>query len=656
MTVIMLTSCNDNRQGQLEQTNRQRQAVEDSIQLGNMKYALATIDSGLTAAKDSDMYYLWLCTKNKANYLGMDGKAMLATNKRISDYLKRNPDSTLIRQWVKAECLMSQSVFQTAIMGRPDSGLVYNAKALKAMRYLKGCDNNLVITLTNRAFFYKQYGQFDYSADAYLNALNAADSLHSSYHSRIAIMLGIASVYNAMQDLENANIWWKQLERELPKMKDRDKYIFYNDRGNYYYFAKDYPNAKRCFESAANITKGDPQKEWDYYTAQANLAEIYICLRDADKATKAVDEMETFCRKVGFDMLLYYADTERIKIALLRGDKAEAARILAKARIDENMILEQRLMRMKAEKSVYSITGQYAKAFNIQEDIQHIDDSIRAANIKMRMSANMLKYSHDKRIMQQQREIEKKEMASVIAWIICAVAIMGVALLTLIMIMRRRKQKIRDLIMRQKLVEQKMENVRNRISPHFIFNALNHEMLSQMKGQEVDFSQLTQLLRRGLDMAEHLHTSLADELQFIDYYVSIEGRKLGQKFQYVKDIAEGVDVANISLPTMTIQLFVENAIKHGLRRIVALPNVTPTLTIKVQRKDNGVIIRVVDNGSGMDHISTSENTGMRTIRQTIQILNDHNHEKITFGIDNNPQPESGCTSWIYLPNNYKYEI
>ena len=104
-------------------------------------------------------------------------------------------------------------------------------------------------------------------------------------------MLGIASVYNAMQDLENANIWWKQLERELPRMKDSDKYIFYNDRGNYYYFAKDYSNAKRCFENAANITKGNPLKEWDYYTAQANLAEIYICLGDADKATQAINEM-----------------------------------------------------------------------------------------------------------------------------------------------------------------------------------------------------------------------------------------------------------------------------------------------------------------------------------------------------------------------------
>ena len=656
MAAIMLSACNENRQGQLEQTNRLRQMVEDSIQLGNSEYALATIDSGLTAAKDSDIYYLWLCTKNKANYLGMDAKAMLATNKRISDYLKRNPDSTLTRQWVKAECLMSQSVFHTAIMGRPDSGLVYNAKALEAMRHLKGCDNNLIVTLTNRAFFYKQDGQLDYSADAYLSALNAADSLQASYHSRIAIMLGIASVYNAMQDLENANIWWKQLERELPKMKDMDKYIFYNDQGNYYFFAKDYSNAKRCFENAANITKGDPQKEWDYYTAQANLAEIYICLGDADRATQAIDEMEAFCRKVGFDMLLYYADTERIKIALLRGDKAEAARIHANSRIDDNIIPDQRLMRMKAEKDLFSITGQYDKAFHIQETIQHIDDSIRAANIKMRMSANMLKYRHDKRIMQQQREIEKKEMTSIIAWIICAVAIMGVALLTLTMIMRRRKQKIRDLTMRQKLVEQKMENVRNRISPHFIFNALNHEMLSQIRGEEVDFSQLTQLLRRGLDMAEHLHTSLSDELSFIDYFVSIEGRKLGAKFQYVKDIEDGVDVANTSLPTMTIQLFVENAIKHGLRPIAAIPNATPVLTIQARRKDNGVIVRVIDNGSGLDGISMGENTGMRTIRQTIQILNAHNHDKIAFGIDNNPKPESGCTSWIYLPDNFKYEI
>ena len=63
----MLSACNDNRQGQLEQTNRLRQMVEDSVQLGNSEYALATIDSGLTAAKDSDIYYLWLCTKNKAN-------------------------------------------------------------------------------------------------------------------------------------------------------------------------------------------------------------------------------------------------------------------------------------------------------------------------------------------------------------------------------------------------------------------------------------------------------------------------------------------------------------------------------------------------------------------------------------------------------------
>ena len=55
MAAIMLSACNENRQGQLEQTNRLRQMVEDSIQLGNSKYALAAIDSGLAAAEDSDI-------------------------------------------------------------------------------------------------------------------------------------------------------------------------------------------------------------------------------------------------------------------------------------------------------------------------------------------------------------------------------------------------------------------------------------------------------------------------------------------------------------------------------------------------------------------------------------------------------------------------
>ena len=49
-----------------------------------------------------------------------------------------------------------------------------------------------------------------------------------------------------------------------------------------------------------------------------------------------------------------------------------------------------------------------------------------------------------------------------------------------------------------------------------------------------------------------------------------------------------------------------------------------------------------------------EHTGMKVVRQTIQMLNEHNHQQITFGIAN-WQP-SGCRAWLLVPSEYNYSI
>jgi sensor histidine kinase YesM len=97
---------------------------------------------------------------------------------------------------------------------------------------------------------------------------------------------------------------------------------------------------------------------------------------------------------------------------------------------------------------------------------------------------------------------------------------------------------------------------------------------------------------------------------------------------------------------MTIQIFVENAIKHGLKRQGGM------LTIRASRQGDATLVEVVDNGQGLDS-SYQEHTGMRVVRQTIQMLNERNHQQITFGIDN---LEQGCCSWLLLPDNYNYNI
>ena len=222
----------------------------------------------------------------------------------------------------------------------------------------------------------------------------------------------------------------------------------------------------------------------------------------------------------------------------------------------------------------------------------------------------------------------------------------------------RRRGRMKELELRQQLIETRLGNARNRLSPHFIYNALNHEMLSQMEGRQVDFNALTQLLRRGLAMADTLKTSLQDELAFVDYYATIEGQQIGDDFRYSKEIDEGIDISQVSLPAMTIQIFVENSIKHGLRPMKPENGEMRQLTIHVSRQGQATLVEVTDNGQGLKNGPTSQaQTGMKVVRQTIQMLNERNQEKIDFGVNNlTEEGKRGCRSWILLPDHFDYHV
>jgi LytS/YehU family sensor histidine kinase len=76
------------------------------------------------------------------------------------------------------------------------------------------------------------------------------------------------------------------------------------------------------------------------------------------------------------------------------------------------------------------------------------------------------------------------------------------------------------------------------------------------------------------------------------------------------------------------------------------------LTVRVSRKENATLVEVIDNGQGLNS-TYQEHTGMRLVRQTIQMLNERNQQQITFGIGNIPD---GCRSWLLLPDDYNYNF
>lgn len=652
---IILVSCNSGKKNKLTLMEYDLQGVQDSMRQGRTDAAERIINKKLSETTDSNTWYLWLCMKAKRYFTEMKADSFIMANNRTGNYLRRTTSSDFhTRHRLEVEWLVERGAFFASMAGVPDSAIFYNKKALERMNGLTNDVPYRIMALTNLADIYRQNGQLDLSADCYMQALAVTDSAKLHNDTYIIIYTGISSVYTAMGDFKESSIWWERTKALMPYMTQNDKYLYYNNRGNDYYLQKRYKEARLCFENAGNILKNNVGTEWDIAFVKTNLADVYIKLGMGDKAGRIIDETEAFFRKVGFDIPLYYIETQRIELAILNKDKKNAAMLADAATEYPRMLPEQRLMRMKAVENAARMNGQWEKAFNTAVGIKELDDSIKNNNIRMQMNSQLMQYNHDKRLIQQQQQIDHHRMKD--RWMISMLvtAIMAIALILCFVKIRQRKYRLKNLTMRQQIVSLRMMNTRNRITPHFMFNALNHEMLARMNGIPSNLDSLIHLLRMGIEQADILQTTLEEEMNFIDYYISIEKQHIGDNFKYTRLIDDNIDISKVNLPSMTIQIFVENAIKHGLRSMK--PDEGRELHVKVSRKEEATLVEVIDNGCGLKggNRGTPHN-GIRIIKQTIQMLNEKNSRHITFGIENIGKDETkGCRSWIILPDDYDY--
>ncbi|MEC0169659.1 hybrid sensor histidine kinase/response regulator [Paenibacillus graminis] len=134
------------------------------------------------------------------------------------------------------------------------------------------------------------------------------------------------------------------------------------------------------------------------------------------------------------------------------------------------------------------------------------------------------------------------------------------------------------------------------IQPHFLFNTLN----SIMALSEIDTAKMRDLseafssyLRISFDyMNSHQRVALSHELELVRAYVYIEQARFEERLAVEWDIEDGI---NPSLPPLTLQPLVENAVRHGLlsRSRGGL------LTIRIRSSGGFTFFEVRDNGKGM---------------------------------------------------------
>ena len=158
--------------------------------------------------------------------------------------------------------------------------------------------------------------------------------------------------------------------------------------------------------------------------------------------------------------------------------------------------------------------------------------------------------------------------------------------------------KIREYHSQLELKKIELNYLKNQIRPHFYLNMLSmiHSMLQTKNYKEIEeLTILTSNYLRHLFMANQDFSELKDEVQHIRDYLEIQRIRYGNSIYFSLDYND--DLQNTLVPSLLLQTFIENTIKHGFSFQDLF---TILLSIKkVKTEDSDYIqICIEDNGPG----------------------------------------------------------
>lgn len=153
------------------------------------------------------------------------------------------------------------------------------------------------------------------------------------------------------------------------------------------------------------------------------------------------------------------------------------------------------------------------------------------------------------------------------------------------------------------------------INPHFIFNVLetvNLQCLEAGQGQTSRMvTDLAALLRASIGRDKKQKNTIAEELQYVQYYLNIQKARFADALSFQIDYADE-SLLSYYIPKLSIQPLVENSVVHGLEKKCD----GGLVRIQLWEEDDSIYIRVEDDGVGF-------HTGV--LSKGPSELNRHNH-------------------------------
>lgn len=172
----------------------------------------------------------------------------------------------------------------------------------------------------------------------------------------------------------------------------------------------------------------------------------------------------------------------------------------------------------------------------------------------------------------------------------------------------------------QELAQMRAAIMLSQVKPHFLYNALT--AIAQLCEQDAHEAKQATIafadyLRMNMNTLNEMgRVPFAEELQHIETYLYLEQLRFGEDLR----VEMQIETMDFSLPALTIQPLVENAVKWG----VGQKEEGGTVRLRTMAKTGGVEITVSDDGIGFDAAGLPQegaaHLGLRLVRDRLQMI------------------------------------
>lgn len=628
-------------------------ATIDSLMGARGEGVLAMINNGMRTAKDSMTWNEFYVRKAKYFSLSSTPDSLTAIIDHVENFAKTKTNTERGRQLLAFAYNCRAALYHNFHRNTSETIDLYrNAYALLMQSEDKSQTPNVAANLGDAYDFENNLPK---AAMWYRRSLFLVDSLDLPEKDNVTLYLGFARICQELGDNETALYYYKQTAHHFDKLEVSMKAYYLNNFGNYYYYQHEYKEALSKFIDLRKLLEHNGmQNNFDMFLCKVNLADVYLNLDSLQEAKKYLDDVKPFAMKNGDPAMIYYCRTIYIGIAVKEKKWDEVRKLVANEKWNNGVPFQLRQIRNRYMTDYYTTTGNYKQAYTdlvadraFNDSLEHKRINMRTADIMTQFTTDTLRLHTDLALEQQQAENDKARFVAVIAIILAVTFI----LLFILVRVHSRKHFSETLL---KIMDLRLINARNRFSPHFVFNVLNNYIISTNEDERGVLMKLSKLLRSGLDRSRQMLVSLDDELNYVKDYVYLEKPMVGDDFDFQVHVADDVKPENVMVPSMLIQLMVENALVHGLKGW----NGHKKLSIDLTNSPRGIVVSVTDNGPGFNFAAmrTKKGHGLDIIRQTIAVFNSRNKKKMIFNITNIKNPDGkvgGCQMSLTVPDNLK---